>query len=92
MVIFFDKNFIYVSVSSLVMGVPLIMERNQFDLVESILLALSAALAYGVGMLIVAGIRYQLQFASVPKAMRGTPILLIILGLLAMAFLGFSGA
>ena len=41
--------------------------------------------------MIFAGVREQLEIAEVPKAMQGTPIALLCAGLLAMAFMGFSG-
>ena len=42
-------------------------------------------------MVVFAGMREQLAMADTPKAMRGTPLALITAGLLAMAFMGFSG-
>jgi electron transport complex protein RnfA len=42
-------------------------------------------------MVIFAGIREELELNSVPKAMKGVPIALITAGILAMAFMGFSG-
>jgi len=42
-------------------------------------------------MFIMAGIREQLDFADVPKPLQGAPITLIIAGLLALAFMGFTG-
>jgi electron transport complex protein RnfA len=42
-------------------------------------------------MVLFAGIREQLAITNVPSAMKGTPIALITAGLLAMAFMGFSG-
>jgi electron transport complex protein RnfA len=42
-------------------------------------------------MLIFAGIREQMELVSIPKGMKGVPITLVTAGLLAMAFMGFSG-
>ena len=42
-------------------------------------------------MVIFAGLREQLALSSVPKAFKGIPIALITVGILAMAFMGFSG-
>ena len=53
--------------------------------------AVAIAVGFTMAISIFAGIREQLQLASVPKAMRGVPIALICAGLLAMAFMGFSG-
>ncbi len=42
-------------------------------------------------LVIMAGIREQLEFADLPEAVRGIAITLITAGLLALAFMGFSG-
>jgi electron transport complex protein RnfA len=48
-------------------------------------------LGFAVALVLFAGMREQLAMAKVPKAMQGTPIALLTAGLLAMAFMGFSG-
>jgi electron transport complex protein RnfA len=44
-----------------------------------------------LALVIFAGIREQLALNKVPKAMEGIPIALVTAGILAMAFMGFSG-
>ncbi|MDE6573018.1 MAG: electron transport complex subunit RsxA, partial [Duncaniella sp.] len=61
------------------------------NLGESIVYAFAIAVGFTMAISIFAGIREQLALTSVPKAMRGVPIALICAGLLAMAFMGFSG-
>ena len=53
--------------------------------------AIATALGFAVALVLFAGMREQLAMAKVPKAMQGTPIALLTAGLLAMAFMGFSG-
>ena len=55
------------------------------------LFAFATAIGFALALVIFAGIREQLALAKVPKAMQGTPIALLTAGLLAMAFMGFSG-
>ena len=55
------------------------------------LFAFATALGFGLALILFAGIREQLALAKVPEAMKGTPIALLTAGLLAMAFMGFSG-
>ena len=55
------------------------------------LFAFATALGFGLALILFAGIREQLALNKVPKAMQGTPIALLTAGLLAMAFMGFSG-
>ena len=74
-----------------VLGVAIEVTRKGFNLGESVVYAVAIAVGFTMAISIFAGIREQLQLASVPKAMRGVPIALICAGLLAMAFMGFSG-
>ncbi len=74
-----------------VLGVAILVVRNNLDLGQSIVYALATAIGFTMAISIFAGIREQLALTNVPKAMRGVPIALICAGLLAMAFMGFSG-
>lgn len=83
-----------------VLGVALIVVTKEFtfggephmlNLVESLVYALSTAVGYGLAMVLFAGIRETLALNSVPKAFKGIPIALISAGIMAMAFMGFSG-
>lgn len=61
------------------------------NLLTGVLFALATALGFSLALILFAGIREQLAMNKVPKAMQGTPIALLTAGLLAMAFMGFSG-
>lgn len=74
-----------------VLGVAISVIQKQYNLLESVTYGLSTALGFALALVIFAGVREQLEIADVPKAMRGTPIALLCAGLLAMAFMGFSG-
>ena len=58
---------------------------------ESLVYAFATSLGYGLAMVIFAGIREQLALSDVPKAFKGVPIALVTVGILALAFMGFSG-
>ena len=66
-------------------------EPMAYNLLNGVLYALATAIGFGLALVLFAGIREQLALAKVPKAMQGTPIALLTAGLLAMAFMGFSG-
>ena len=66
-------------------------EALQANLLTGSLYALATAIGFALALVLFAGIREQLAMAKVPKAMEGTPIALLTAGLLAMAFMGFSG-
>lgn len=61
------------------------------NLGESVVFAVASAIGFGLAITLFAGIREQLDLNNVPKAFRGVPIALISAGILAMAFMGFSG-
>ena len=61
------------------------------NLLTGVVFALSTAIGFALALVVFAGIREQLSMYKLPKAMEGTPIALLTAGLLAMAFMGFSG-
>ena len=74
-----------------VLGVAIMVIQKDYNLLESVVFAASTALGFGLALTIFAGIREQLKLSSIPQGMKGTPIALVTAGLLAMAFMGFSG-
>ena len=64
---------------------------HMLSLGEAMVYAFATSLGYGLAMVIFAGLREHLALNSVPKAFRGVPIALVTVGILAMAFMGFSG-
>jgi electron transport complex protein RnfA len=58
---------------------------------QSVVYSVSIALGFGLALVLFAGIRERLELDEMPEAFRGTPIALITAGILAMAFMGFSG-
>lgn len=74
-----------------VLGAALLNIQNGFNFLESVVFGLSAAIGFTVALLIFAGVRERLRFATPPASFKGIPILLISAGLIAMAFSGFSG-
>ncbi|MDD3322151.1 MAG: electron transport complex subunit RsxA [Paludibacter sp.] len=74
-----------------ILGVALIVIKKDFDLVESVVFAISTSVGFGLALILFAGIREQLNMSKLPKGMEGTPVALLTAGLLAMAFMGFAG-
>jgi electron transport complex protein RnfA len=74
-----------------ILGVAIMVIQKDFNLLESVVFAISTALGFGLALVLFAGIREQLSLIKLPKGMEGTPISLVTAGLLAMAFMGFSG-
>lgn len=74
-----------------VLGVAIIVAQKEMPLLESVVYAFATAIGFTLALVIMGGIREQLELSDVPAPLRGVPISLIVAGLLAMAFMGFSG-
>ncbi|MFI3292659.1 MAG: electron transport complex subunit RsxA [Rikenellaceae bacterium] len=74
-----------------VLGVAILMIQKEFSLLQSVVFAISTAIGFGLALVLFAGLRERLDFEEVPNAFKGVPIALITAGILAMAFMGFSG-
>ncbi|MBQ4277103.1 MAG: electron transport complex subunit RsxA [Bacteroidaceae bacterium] len=75
-----------------ILGVAILVIQKDYNLLQGIVYSFSTALGFALAMIVFAGLREQLQrFSRVPKAFEGMPIALVTAGLLAMAFMGFSG-
>lgn len=74
-----------------ILGLALFMVLKEYNFIESVFFALGAGIGFTLALLIMAGIREDLEFADVPQPLKGAGIALIIAGLLALAFMGFSG-
>jgi len=64
--------------------------RN-YGFVEAVIFGVGSGLGFTLAIVLMAGIREQLELADVPEALKGPGIALIIAGIMALAFMGFSG-
>jgi electron transport complex protein RnfA len=74
-----------------ILGVAILVIQKNFNLLESVVFAVSTSIGFGLALVIFSGIREQLSLMKLPKGMQGTPIALVTAGLLALAFMGFAG-
>lgn len=74
-----------------ILGVSLLNIDENYKFIESIINGISAGIGFTIALFLMAGIREKLELADIPKSMRGIPIAFIMAGLMAIAFLGFSG-
>ena len=74
-----------------ILGVAILVIQKDYDLLIGVVYAVSTAIGFGLALVLFAGLREQMSLVKIPKGMQGTPIALITAGLLAMAFMGFSG-
>jgi len=69
----------------------LLIPLRGYNFVQSVIFGFGAGMGFTLVMFIMAGIREELDFADVPKPLQGAAITLILAGLLALAFMGFTG-
>ncbi len=74
-----------------VMGVAILVQREEYDFITSMLYAVASSAGFMLALVLMAGIRERLETCRVPKAMMGTPIALIMAGLMSLAFIAFKG-
>lgn len=74
-----------------VLGVAILVIKKDYNLIEGVVYGASTAIGFGLALVILAGIREQLELADIPKGMKGVPVSLVIAGILALAFMGFTG-
>jgi len=74
-----------------VLGVVLLNVQNGYNFIESVVYGITGGLGFLLAIVLFASIRERLVFADYPKCWDGFPIALITAGLMALAFMGFSG-
>jgi electron transport complex protein RnfA len=74
-----------------ILGLALLEALKNYNFIESIFFGVGSGLGYTLSMAIMAGIREQMELSNIPKPFQGPAITLITAGILALAFMGFSG-
>ena len=74
-----------------VLGVVLLNVQSNYNFIESVVYGITGGLGFLLAIVLFASIRERLVFADYPKAFEGFPIALVTAGLMALAFMGFSG-
>jgi electron transport complex protein RnfA len=73
-----------------ILGVAILVTIKEFSLIDSTLFTIFNAIGYAIAIVIFAGLREEMELVDIPKGMKGMPIALITVGILAMAFMGFA--
>ncbi len=74
-----------------VLGVAILVVQKDYNLLEGVVFGTATAIGFGLALVILAGIREHMDLVNIPKGMKGVPISLIVAGILALAFMGFTG-
>jgi electron transport complex protein RnfA len=74
-----------------IMGLALIAALNEYSFVETVVFGFGSGLGFTLAIVLMAGIREQLDLSDVPEPLKGAGIALIVAGIMALAFNGFIG-
>ena len=74
-----------------IMGLALIAALNEFGFVETVIFGFGSGIGFTLAIVLMAGIREQLDLSDVPEPLKGAGIALIVAGIMALAFNGFIG-
>ena len=74
-----------------ILGLALFQTNKGYGFIESFVYALGAGAGFTLALVLIAGLREQLDFADVPGVVKGTTLTLLIAGILSLSFMGFSG-
>ncbi len=74
-----------------VLGVALTNVQKDYGVLTSVVNGLATAVGFTISIVILAGVRERIEYNDIPESFKGTPIVLVTAGLMAIAFMGFSG-
>lgn len=74
-----------------IMGLALFMVLRDYSYLESIVFGFATGVGFTLAIVMMSGIREELEFADIPKVFQGIPITMIVAGMMALAFMGFAG-
>jgi|TARA_Y100000996_G_scaffold358406_1_gene300047 Na+-transporting NADH:ubiquinone oxidoreductase subunit E len=80
-----------IAVNCAILGSSIFMQQRDYTFFEAIVFAVSSGFGWYLAILTMSTIRYKLRYSNIPKGLRGLGITMILTGLLAIAFLSFSG-
>lgn len=80
-----------IATNCIVLSVPITSAQSNYSFVQSVVFSIGAGMGFALALILMASLREKLVNADVPKPLEGTGIAFILAGMLALAFLGFSG-
>ncbi|MGB5345482.1 MAG: NADH:ubiquinone reductase (Na(+)-transporting) subunit E [Woeseia sp.] len=80
-----------ITVNCAILGGSLFMVERQYDLAQSIVYGFGSGFGWALALIALAGIREKLRYSDVPDGLQGLGITFIIVGLMSLGFMGFSG-
>jgi Na+-transporting NADH:ubiquinone oxidoreductase subunit E len=80
-----------ITVNCAILGVAIFMVRREYSLLQSAGFGLGAGVGFALAILLIAGLRNKMGYSRVPGPFQGVAIVMIVTGVMAMAFMGFAG-
>ncbi len=80
-----------ITVNCAILGTSLFMVLRNYNLLQSAAFGLGAGLGFLLAIVLMAGLREKMGYANVPAPLRGTAIVMLVTGVIAMTFMGFAG-
>jgi Na+-translocating ferredoxin:NAD+ oxidoreductase subunit A len=80
-----------ITTNCIILAVPLLNAEEGYSFIQSLSFGLGSGIGFALALIIMASIREKLELAEIPRSFQGLPISFIVTGLIALAFLGFSG-
>lgn len=80
-----------ITVNCCIMGLALLAALKEYNFAETVVFGVGAGIGFTIAIVLMAAIREQLEMADVPETLKGAGISLVVTGIIALAFLGFSG-
>jgi Na+-transporting NADH:ubiquinone oxidoreductase subunit E len=80
-----------ITVNCAILGGSLFMVERDYTFAESVVFGFGSGTGWALALVALAGIREKLKYADVPAGLRGLGITFMVTGLMAMAFMAFSG-
>lgn len=80
-----------IATNCIVLAVPLLNVQSNYNFLESLVNAIASGLGFALALILMSSLREKLNLADVPKPLQGLGVAFILAGMLALAFLGFSG-
>jgi electron transport complex protein RnfA len=80
-----------ITVNCCIMGLALLASLKEYNFPETVVFGVGAGIGFTIAIVLMAAIREELEMADVPETLKGAGIALIVTGIIALAFLGFSG-
>ncbi len=74
-----------------VLGIAILAVQKDYNMLNSVVYSAATGIGFTLAMVLMAGLREQMETTGYPKGMKGFPLSLVTAGLLSLAFMGFAG-